>query len=161
VPPSIPLQPVADPGDGFALDASLPAFDDAVPVVDPVAEAKSRIETSVARGRFTSAVRSLAATRKTQRDFVLSPESMGKLAEGLVHEQHIKPALTVLAIAAESYPVFAPRWRIRAATIELTVNRDAIAAIKQLKLVDKQMLDVKTREQFLKVAQRAQQMAQS
>ena len=69
--------------------------------------------------------------------------------------------MTVLAIGAESYPAYAPRWRIRAATVELTVNQDAIAAIKQLKMVDKEMLDQTLRQQYLKVAQHAQRMAGS
>ncbi len=157
--PVIPLQPVDASEQSFA-DAALPEFDDGVVVIDESGEKRTELEQMVAHGNFTAAVRGLATQRKSDRRFVLSAASMGKLAEGLIAGEHTKPAMTVLRIAADAYPAYAPRWKIRAASIELAVNRDAIAAIKLLQQVDKEMLDRTTRDQYVKIAKKAKEMAQ-
>ena len=138
----------------------LPEFDDASSVVDPAAEARNKIETMIARSEFSKAVRQLAESRKLDRTFIISATSIGRLAEGLIGQNHIKPALTVLSIGCDAYPAYAPKWRVRAAMVELSVNKDAIAAIKQLKEIDREMMDGATRAQYLKVADRAKQMAE-
>ncbi len=157
--PTVPLHPTnTDETDALA-DLSLPAFDDGVTVVDPMAEARQRIETMIARGEFPQAVRVLATTRKGDREFVISAAAMGRLAEGLIKANHIKPAITVLTIGCLAYPAYEPQWRIRLGSLELLLNKDPIAAIKQLRMIDKEMLDTKLRNQYLKVAQHARRMA--
>jgi hypothetical protein len=157
--PTVPLHPTnTDETDALA-DLSLPAFDDGVTVVDPMAEARQRIETMIARGEFPQAVRVLATTRKGDREFVVSAAAMGRLAEGLIKANHIKPAITVLTIGCLAYPAYEAQWRIRLGSLELLLNKDPIAAIKQLRLIDKDMLDTKLRNQYLKVAQHAQRIA--
>lgn len=156
-PPSVPLQPVDSPEIIFPGDIELPDFDDATS--DRLQQVRSEIETDVARGQFSAALKRFAAQRKSDRSFVVAPAAMGKLAEGLIRQNKVKPALTVLAMGADAYPAYAPRWRIRAAIVELNVNQDPIAAIKLLRAVDKGMLDQATRTQFLKVAKRAKEMA--
>ncbi len=158
--PPLPQPGVAHSDPGVAADPMLPAFDDARGEFDPLSTSREQIESAVAQQKYAMAVKGLAKQRRRHRGFVLSAVSMGKLAEGLIREQHIKPALTVLAIGAEAYPAYAPRWRVRAASVELRINKDPIAAIKVLKEVDKEMLDRTTREHFLKIAQQAQQLAQ-
>ncbi len=142
-------------------DPSLPDFDDATEVIDATAASRTKIEAAIAQGQFTAAVKLLASERKRNPEFVLSAVSMGKLAEGLIRGEHIKPALTVLAIGAVAYPAYAPRWRIRAASVELSVHQDPIAAIKQLRMVDKEMLDQATRTHYLRVAEHAKRMARA
>ncbi len=158
-PPPVPLQPVESAAEGLAGDLALPEFDDATAALDPVEASRNKIEAAIAQGKFPWAVKMLATERKQHRDFVLSAISMGKLAEGLIRQEHIKPALTVLSIGSQAYPAYAPQWNIRAASVQLSVNQDPIAAIKLLQQVDKGMLDRKTREQYLKIAKRAKQMA--
>ncbi len=152
----IPPQPTPT---AFASDLSLPEFDDGVTVVDPMVEARNKIEAMVARGEFTAAVRLLAETRKQDQEFVITAAPMGRLAEGLTKAAHIKPAITVLSIGCEAYPAYEPRWRIRIASLELSSNQDPIAAVKQLQMIDKEMLDTALRNQYLKVAQLAKKMA--
>lgn len=156
----IPPQPTrgATPT-AFANEMALPEFDDGVSAVDPIVEARSNIEVMVARGEFTSAVRLLAETRKQDHEFVITAASMGRLAEGLIKAGHIKPAVTVLLIGCDAYPAYEPRWRIRVATLELSANQDPIAAVKQLRMIDKEMLDTALRNQYIKVAQHAKKMA--
>ena len=159
--PKRPPSPVAKVKPMHPIDAglSLPEFDDGSRVIDPTAQAKSEIETMVARGQFASAARRLGDRRKQDRTFVVSAASIGRLAEGLVKAGHIRAAITVLAIGCREYPEYEARWRIRIASLELTAHRDPIAAIKQLQLVDKEMLDTKLRDQYLKVARQAKGMA--
>ncbi len=156
--PVVPLQPTV-PVAPFAADLLLPEFDDGSQQVDPAVEARQRIETMIARGAFPEAVRLLAQTRKADSAFVLSAAAMGRLAEGLVKAKHVKPAVTVLSIACDAYPAYQPRWRIRIASLELSVNHDAIAAIKQLRMIDKDTLDSKLRAHYVKVAQHAKRLA--
>ncbi len=140
-------------------DLALPDFDDGTAAVDPMVEAAREIETMIASGKYTAAVRQLAQFRKQNRYFVVSARSMGRLAEGLVKGNHIKPAMTVLSIGCDSHPAYESRWRIRIASLELTSNRDPIAAIKQLKQIDKETLDSTLRKQYVKVAESARRMA--
>ncbi len=156
--PTSTSQPVG-PLDPILFDAGLPSFDDGSMEIDPIQTAKREIEALVARGDCTSAVRKLAGIRKQDPGVVLSAVAMGKLAEGLIKSKHIKPAVTVLSIGCDAYPAYAARWRIRLATIELTVNQDPIEAIRQLRLIDKDELDSGLRTQYLKVADKARQMA--
>jgi hypothetical protein len=157
--PNVPLQPTSNTDADMMADLALPAFDDGATTVDPQAEARKEIETSIARGNFIRAVRQLASNRKEFREFLVSAASMGRLAEGLIKANQIKPAVTVLTIACRAYPAHEPRWRIRLASLELAVNKDPIAAIKQLRMIDKEMLDTKLRDQYLKLAQHAKRMA--
>jgi hypothetical protein len=156
--PAVPRQ-LSQPASPLLADPSLPAFDDGGVSVDPNVEARSNIETMIARGDFAGAVRLVADTRKHDRHFVVSAASMGRLAEGLIKANHIKPAVSVLAIGCDAYPAYEPRWRIRIASLELSVHRDPIAAIKQLQRIDKEALDSTLRDQYLKVAQHAKRMA--
>ena len=155
-----PRQPatVATPM-AFADDLSLPEFDDGQRVADPIAEARESIEIMVARNDFSSAVRLLAETRKQDRQFVISAVSMGRLAEGLVKAGHIRPAVTVLSFGCDAYPAYEPRWRIRIASLELSANQDPIAAVKHLRMINKEMLDTPLRNKYIKVAQLAKKMA--
>jgi membrane associated rhomboid family serine protease len=158
--PLVPQAAIGENDQGIAADPTLPVFDDTTTELDPITKSRNQIESAIAKGTYASAVKRLAGERKQHPGFVLSAASMGKLAEGLIRERHIKPALTVLAIGAEAYPAFAPRWRVRAASVELSINQDPIAAIKVLKSVDKDMLDRTTRAHYLKVAERATRLAQ-
>ncbi|MGB7325192.1 MAG: rhomboid family intramembrane serine protease [Rubripirellula sp.] len=168
-PDALPIDPVAIAGARAAAnvnlfddDLSLPDFDDGAVLVDPVAQTRQEIDALMANGDFAGAIGKFAAERKVDRHFVLLPASLTRLAAGLIRNQHIKPAIKLLTIGSDAYPANAPQWRTRIASLHLTVNpADPIAAIKQLKQVDKQMLDTKTRDQFLAVARRAKEMAQN
>lgn len=158
--PEPTITPTPSPAPTAALgDLALPDFDDGNSAVDPLVEARTQLERLIASRQFVDAVRHLAAVRKQDRSFVPTPASAGKLAEGLIKEGHIKPAITVLSIGSEAFPAYEPRWRIRIASLELSAYKDPIAAIQQLKLVDKEMLDSKLREQYVKVGQLAKKMA--
>jgi membrane associated rhomboid family serine protease len=156
--PLVPRQPTT-PIDPIISDMSLPEFDDGAGAIDPTTEARNRVEAMIARGEFPAAVRQLAETRKRDCDFVVSAASTGRLAEGLIKAKHIKPAITVMSIGCNAYPAYEPRWRIRIASLELSANQDPIAAIKQLKLIDKEMLDSKLRDHYVKIAEHAKRMA--
>ncbi|MFK8113799.1 MAG: rhomboid family intramembrane serine protease [Rubripirellula sp.] len=161
-PPQPKPTPAPKPVGGSAAlmgDLALPDFDDGTAAADPITEAKSKMETLIASKNFTAAVRLMAETRKIDPTFVPTPASTGRLAEGLIGEQHVKPAITVLTLGSGAYPSFEPRWRIRIASLELTHNRDPMAAIQQLQQIDKEMLDSKMRQQYVKVGKLAKEMA--
>ena len=159
-PAAAPVQPIKPSKPAAPIgDMALPAFDDGSATSDPSVEVRNRVEAMVARGEFMPALQLLAETRKSDHGFVVAAAAMGRLAEGLIKENQVKSATTVLGVACEAYPVYEPRWRIRLASLELSVNQDPIAAIKQLKRIDKDMLDSKLRSQYVKVAEHAKRMA--
>ena len=153
-------QPSVSPEPPVVDDTSLPEFDDGTRQHDPLAIATKRIETWVANRQFTEAARGLFQARKEYPGFTITPASMGRLAEGLIAAGHVTPAIRVLLVGSQAFPVYEPRWRLRIASLELKVNQDPIAAIKQLQLIDKEMLDSALREQFVKIGKIAKDMAQ-
>jgi hypothetical protein len=156
------VQPIIDSPETdspLLLDANLPSFDDGACLEDPVEASRREIESLISRTEFTSAVRKLADFRKRHPGQVVSAAAMGKLAEGLIKEKHIRPALTVLSIGCDAYPAYEARWRIRMASLEIVCHQDPIAAIKQLRLIDKDALDSNLRQQYLTIAERASRLA--
>ncbi len=152
---------IADQSNLFELDLELPEFDDGSVLVDPIAQVRSEIDGMMLEKAYVAAVRLFASERKLDPSFIILPSSLGRLAEGLIAGQQIKPARTLLAIGSDAYPAHAPQWRIRIASLYLSSDpADPIAAIKQLKQIDKSNLDSKTREQFLKIANRAKRLAE-
>ena len=142
------------------MDLALPEFDDGTQAVDPLVEAKQQLEGMIARAEYAGAARQLAVVRKQHPDFIVSPASVGRLAEGLIKQQQYKPAIQLLSLGCQSYPVYQPRWRMRIASLELSVHQDAMAAIRQLRTIDKEMLDSSLRTQYVKIADRARRMAE-
>jgi hypothetical protein len=157
---TIPTQPNGTSGNPTIGDVPLPDFDDGTGQQDPMVVATKRIETWVANRQFAEAASGLFQARKESPDFTITPASMGRLAEGLIASGHVAIAIRVLMAGSEAFPAYEPRWRLRIASLELKVNQDPIAAIKQLQLIDKEMLDSTLREQFVKVGKIAKDMAQ-
>jgi hypothetical protein len=143
------------------LDADLPSFDDGAQTLDPIEATRHEIESLISQTLFSDAVRKLAEFRRQHPGQVLSAVTMGKLAEGLIKDKHIRPALTVLSIGCDAYPAYEPRWRLRMASLEIACHRDPIAAIKQLRSIDKDALDSSLRQQYLKIAEQARRLADS
>ncbi|TWU51311.1 rhomboid family intramembrane serine protease [Rubripirellula reticaptiva] len=166
-PDLIPGDPVAFAGARTAVkvnlfdhDLSLPDFDDGTVLVDPVAQTRQEIDALMAQEDYAGAIALFAAERKVDRQFVLLPASLARLAAGLIRNHHTKAAIALLKIGSDVYPANAPEWRTRVASLYLSASpADPIAAIKHLKQVDKQMLNSKTRDRFLAVAKQAKEMA--
>jgi membrane associated rhomboid family serine protease len=150
--PAAPIIPVLS-------DCPLPAFDDGRGSTDPQEQARQQAESLIAQRQFAAALRLLAETRQQHRQFIVSAAAIGRLAEGLIQQNQVQSAISVLTIGCDAYPAYAPRWRMRLATVELTVRHDPISAIKQLQRVDKELLDTKLRAQYLKIAEHARRMA--
>lgn len=157
-PPPFSIAPI-QPSDTTWLETELPSFDDGTRQIDPVEQATSEIEALVARGNWVTAVRSLAEIRRQHPQALVSAASIGRLAEGLIKDRHIKPAITVLSLGCEAYPAYAAKWRIRIASVELAANQDPIAAIKQLHAINRDELDSVLKRHYLKVAEHAKRMA--
>ncbi len=138
------------------------AIDECVVVdIDEDLTALDSIESAIERQDFKRALRELVVRRKVNPGFIVSPATLGRLAEGLLSRGDSKPAVSLLLIGAQSYHEHAARWRIRAAQVELAIHQNAVKALECLKRIDRQTLTPETREHFDKVSKIARQQIDS
>ena len=106
------------------------------------------IESAIALGDYSGALRHLLATIRADRSFKPSASLIHRLAEGLIGAGQTEPALKVLAFGIGRHPEWSDRWRIRSAMIHWTVQKDASATLKMATAVDRTKLNAKDGERL-------------
>jgi membrane associated rhomboid family serine protease len=105
------------------------------------------MESAIALGDFSGALRHLLATIRADRGFKPSAPLIHRLAEGLAASQQTDAALKVLSFGITRYPEYADRWRFRSALIFWAL-KNAKDALRMASAVDPTKLSAKDRERL-------------